>query len=145
MSSIFYFERPGTFFTLQDPGAILRYYDPARMSREEMVELARGTIGKLGVALEDVLAEQEPVVVRPEEIAGLPSIPRLQLEWAWPNRAERSQWIQVEVDAERGTVESILVDDTRLWGKPPLILDRRSDRRPFPPPQLKEGPNRVAH
>ncbi|MBN9692814.1 MAG: hypothetical protein J0M24_21425 [Verrucomicrobia bacterium] len=322
---VFYFERPGTFFTLQDPGAIPRYYGPVRMSRVEMVELARGTIRKLGVALEDVLAEQEPVVeqargigtnvvprfqvrwrdprggdaavleinaqdkrveslrfvgrrtlyrpppavtvqpgrlppesplqklneaggvnpayalrliplvleaigdwsgrlgwslalplttnhverfyvsdqggwphaevtltngwffrfrnsgltqassprsffesdrlpfrfrdyvgqwkltedqaierarqalarldfpagflhtaeaprvVRPEEIAGLPTIPRLQLEWAWPNREERSQWIQVEVDAERGTVESIMVDDTRLWGKPPLI------------------------
>ncbi len=322
---VVYFERPDTFFTLQDPGAIPRYYGPVRMSREEMVELARGTIRKLGVALEDVLAEQEPVVeqargigtnvvprfqvrwrdprggdaavlevnaqdrrveslrfvgrrtlyrpppavtvqpgrlppesplqklneaggvnpayalrlvplvleaigdwsgrlgwslalplttnhverfyvsdqggwphaevtltngwffrfrnsgltqassprsffesdrlpfrfrdyvgqwkltedqaierarqalarldfpagflhtaeaprvVRPEEIAGLPTIPRLQLEWAWPNREERSQWIQVEVDAERGTVESILVDDTRLWGKPPLI------------------------
>ena len=49
----------------------------------------------------------------------MPSIPRLQVEWIYPNPQEpRSVWIIVEVDCEKSTVEMLRFDVTKLWDKP---------------------------
>ena len=51
---------------------------------------------------------------------GVPTIPRLWLEWRYPG-AEKpvEQWVEVEVDCDKGTIETLHFDDVRLWDKPP--------------------------
>jgi hypothetical protein len=51
----------------------------------------------------------------------MPPIPRLEIEWNYPDLDHRQQWIKVEVDCDRGTVEAIHFDDASLWGQPPPI------------------------
>lgn len=113
---------PRSFFESDRLPFRFRDYTGAwRLTEAQAIERARQEIAKLGHPGGPLHTEGDPRVFRPDEIQGMPSIPRLQVEWNWPSIKERTQWIQVEVDCDRGTVETIYVDDGRWWGRGPPI------------------------
>lgn len=103
------------------PFRIKNYVGQWRISEEAAKIIARREIAKLGYPEKMVRMDIAPRVFRPVEIKGAPTIPRLHFEWNYPNLKNREQWIMVEVDCDRGAVESILFDDVSLWDKRPSI------------------------
>ena len=74
---------PHSYYSLQNPDEIPKYFGEVRMSRPEAIQLARDTIQKLGVPLEAVFAEQEPRVTEPIKI-GTNTVPHYRIEWLSP-------------------------------------------------------------
>jgi hypothetical protein len=121
-SGLTYAGSPRRFFDSDKlPFRIKNYVGQWKLTEQQAIELARNAVAKLGYPEDFVHTEAKPRVFRPCEIKGMPAIPRLQIEWNYPNIERRQQWIQVEVDCDKGAVEAIYFDDGSLWGKPPPI------------------------
>jgi hypothetical protein len=71
------------YSALQNPDEIPRYYGEVKMTKEEAVQFARDIVKKLGIPLEDVFAEQEPIVTLPEKI-GTNTIAHYEITWIGP-------------------------------------------------------------
>lgn len=72
-----------SYSTVQDPETIPLYFGEVRMSEDEAVQMARDTLKKLGIPLEDVFAEQEPRVGLPIKI-GTNTVPNYEIQWLDP-------------------------------------------------------------
>jgi hypothetical protein len=117
-SALTYVGSPRRFFESDPlPFRIKDYAGEWRLSEAEAVDLARREVAKLGYPQEFVHTNIKPRVFRPTDIRGCPPIPRLQIEWNYPDVEHKEQWIQVEVDCGRGTVEALLFDDSSFWKK----------------------------
>lgn len=135
MSDITYAASPRCFFDSDHlPFRLKNYSGQSRLTEEQAIELARQTIAKLGYKSDITHTDEKPRLWRPKEIKGMPIIPRLQLEWIYPNpQAPRSVWIKIEIDCDKGTVESLQFDVTELWKKAP-DLGVPMDNVPMNPP-----------
>ncbi len=89
-------------------------------------------MAKLGYGPEITHVDAEPTLIRPKTVAGMLAIPRLMVEWVYPNRQEaRSVWICVEVDCDKGKVEALQYDVTSLWkAGPDLGIPIDNPQRP---------------
>jgi hypothetical protein len=103
------------------PFRMTNYVGQWRLSEEQAIELARKEVAKLGHPAGFDHTEIKPRVTRPTEIKGWPTVPRLEIEWNYPDLERRSQWIRAEVDCDRGTVEMLQFDDISWWGQGPPI------------------------
>lgn len=79
-----YVELWPSYFTVQDPDDLRRYYGVYRMSKDEAVQMARETIKKLGIPLEAVFADQEPRIPLPERTYNTNTLPYYRIEWLNP-------------------------------------------------------------
>lgn len=121
------FQGPHSYFSLQDPDQIPRYYGTNTMSRNEAISLARKTLTLLGVKLETVFAEQEPHVTGPLNL-GTNVVPHFRIEWPDPRSGSHS--VEVEVDGQVRRVE-------RLWFSGfmgPRVTQLSTD---LPPPPIR--------
>jgi hypothetical protein len=104
------FQGPHSYFSLQDPDQIPKFYGTNRMSKDEAISLARQTLTKLGVKLETVFAEQEPHVTGPLKL-GTNVVPHFRIEWPDPRSSDDSMNINasvnIEVDGEVRRVEKL--------------------------------------
>lgn len=96
-----YVELWPSYFTVQDPDDLRRYYGVFRMSKDEVVQMARDTIKKLGIPLETVFAEQEPRVILPERLYNTNTLPYYRIEWPDPRSGSSAVEIGVNADAKR--------------------------------------------
>jgi hypothetical protein len=110
-----FFESDGLPFRVKD------FVGKWNLTEDQAIELARQTVSKMGYPLESLHMDTKPKVNRPREIKGMPTIPRLWLEWRYPADPAQpvAQWIEVEVDCDKGTIETLHFDDVRLWDKAP--------------------------
>lgn len=121
-SALTYAGSPRRFFESDPlPFRVQDFAGQWRLSEAEAINLARREIAKLGHATGFVHTDFKPRIFRPKEIEGWPTIPRIQVEWNYPDVEHRTQWIQVEVDCGRGTVEALMFDDASFWNRPPPI------------------------
>ncbi len=112
------FAGPHSYFQLQNPDSIPKFYGPLRMNEQEAIQLARDTITNLGYSLESVFAEQEPKVTPPERI-GTNVVPHFLIQWVDP----RSGFPQteVEINGNRKMVEAMRLPNRNLDRPPPKI------------------------
>lgn len=102
------FSRGNTYHGLQDPDEIPKFYGQVKMTEAEAVQLARNTLKKLGIPLEDAFADREPEVTLPPQI-GTNIVSRYQIEWMGPHGGGAAPGIvRMEVNAETKQVESLL-------------------------------------
>lgn len=115
--NITYAASPRRFFESDKlPFRIKNFVGQKRLTDEQAIALARQTVAKLGYGPDITHTDTEPKLIRPKTVAGMPTIPRLMVEWVYPNRQEaRSVWICVEVDCDKGRVEALQYDVTVLW------------------------------
>ena len=120
-SDITYAGSPRRFFESDKlPFRIKTFAGTKRLTDSQAIELARKTVAKLGYGPEITHTDMEPKLMRPKVVAGMPTIPRLMIEWVYPNpQVARSVWIVVEVDCDKGAVEALQYDVTALWKKGP--------------------------
>ncbi|HEX5221048.1 MAG TPA: hypothetical protein VFZ59_15900 [Verrucomicrobiae bacterium] len=119
MNGVTYFGSPRRFFDSDKlPFRVRSYAGERKLTDEQAIELARQTVSKLDYST-NVHINAEPRIWHPKNIKGLPTIPRVEIEWIYPNPQEpRSEWIRVEVDCEKGKVEMLQFDVVKLWDKP---------------------------
>jgi hypothetical protein len=98
-------ESKHSYFTLQDPDEVPKFFGQVRMSKDEAVQMARNALKKLGIPLEAVFAEQEPRVTGPI-IVRSNVVPRYRIQWLFPSGAG-SESVDIEVNAELKRVERI--------------------------------------
>lgn len=133
--NVTYAASPRRFFESDKlPFRIKNFVGQKRLTDEQAIALARQTVAKLGHGPDITHTDTEPKLIRPKTVAGMPTIPRLMVEWVYPNRQEaRSVWICVEVDCDKGRVEALQYDVTALWKAgpdlglpidPPALMDK---------------------
>ena len=125
------FQGPHSYFALQDPDQIPRFYGKNRMSKDEAVTLARKTLTTLGVELEFVFAEQEPRVTGPLNL-GTNLVPHFHIEWLDP-RGTLTPSVDVEVDGQVRRMERL-----RIRGQGPQVLPLATG---LPPPPANPRPS----
>ncbi len=121
VNDIDYCGSPRRFFESDNlPFRAKDYAGKWTLTEVQAIELARRTVAKLGHSASVRLMSGQPVIHRPTEIKGMSTVPRLWLEWVYPSPDKpREQWVEVEVDCNKGTVEMVHFDDVRLWDKIP--------------------------
>ncbi len=119
--NVTYAASPRRFFESDSlPFRIKTFAGTKRLTDAQAIELVRKAVAKLGPGPEITHVDAEPTLIRPTTVTGMPTIPRLIVEWVYPNRQEaRSVWIRAEVDCDKGTVETLQYDVTSLWKKGP--------------------------
>lgn len=93
------FSSPNAYFNLQDPDQIPKYFGQVNMNPAEAVEMARATLRKLNIPLEDVFADQEPEV-KPLVKIGTNTVPRYDVIWTNPYGTKSAEF-EVNADAKR--------------------------------------------
>jgi len=119
VNGITQFSTSRRFFDSEDiPFRLKDYVREWKLTEDQAVDLARLAVKKVGRP--GLHLDGKPNVFRPAEIKGVPPIPRLTIQWVYPGGDKpRSEWIEVEVDCNRGTVEALRLDDVSSWGAPP--------------------------
>ena len=112
------FSSPHSYFNLQDPDKIPNYYGQVKMSRDKAVQLARDTLKKINVPLEDVFADQEPEVTLPEKIE-TNTVPRYEITWLDPYGSKGADF---EINAQTKEVERMLLRSWNLQRPPPKTI-----------------------
>jgi len=115
------YETTNSYFTLQNPDEIPRFYGAVRLSRSEAIRVARDTIQRLGHSLESVFAELEPEVQGPTRSNADRGkmIPHYLVTWTSPEGASRSA--RIEIDGENGEVTRIYFSNRNLNRPPPKV------------------------
>ena len=123
-SAVSGFKTPQCFFGLVDawPMSVRDYVGTWRLSEAEAIKLAKQAVLKAGYPSHSLHLNETPEITKPEGPAGS-RIPRYYIEWRhFPVKDEEfTAWTRVEVNADRGTVESVYHDAMELWGKKPPI------------------------
>jgi len=99
------FSRGNSYYGLQDPYEIPKFYGQIHMTTNEVVQLARETLKKIGIPLEDVFADKEPEITLPPHPDTTNIVPRYELEWPTPS----GSGIKMEINAETKQVEFLYV------------------------------------
>ena len=102
-----------SYAALQDPDEIPRYYGKVKMTQTEAVQMARDTLVKLGIPLEDVFAEQEPHVTPPPHIDGANIVPHYEIKWITPRAGEATS-VDIHINAETKQIERIYISNKNL-------------------------------
>jgi hypothetical protein len=102
-----------SYAALQDPDEIPRYYGKVKMTQTEAVQMARDTLVKLGIPLEDVFAEQEPHVTPPPHIDGTNIVPHYEIKWITPRAGEATS-VDIHINAETKQIERIYISNKNL-------------------------------
>jgi len=113
------FESPRSYHSLQNPDEIPKFYGQVKMTTNEAVQLARNTIKKLSIPLEDVFADQEPKITPPVHIDSN-TVPRYMVEWFSP-RSGIVGAVRVEVNAENKHVERLSFHCENLFKPAPKV------------------------
>lgn len=110
-----------SYFTIQDPDDLTNCYGVFRMSKDEAVQMARETIKKMGIRLEEVFAEQEPRVTLPERPYNTNTLPYYRIKWMDPGTGSEAVDIGINADAKR--VERIYLQLNENLRRPPPKID----------------------
>lgn len=113
-------ESKHSYFTLQNPDEVPKFFGTVRMTKNEAIQMARDTIKKMGIPLEAVFAEQEPRVA-PLERVGTNTVPRYRIEWLDPRADTHAVDIEINADAKR--VERIYLRLNENLHRPPPKID----------------------
>jgi hypothetical protein len=102
-----------SYAKLQDPDEIPRFYGEVKMTKDEAVKMARDTLAKLGIPLEDVFAEQEPRVTPPPHVDGTNIVPHYEIKWITPRAGEATS-VDIHINAETKQIERIYISNKNL-------------------------------
>lgn len=111
------FSSPNAYYNLQDPDKIPNYFGRVNMKPDEAIELARTTLQKLGISLEDVFADQKPEITPPIKIE-TNTVPRYKISWIDPYGTKSAEF---EVNADAKRIERMHLHSSNLHHPPPTI------------------------
>lgn len=112
------FSWPKTYASMNGIQGISNFFGTPKISREQAIQFARGTLKKLGISLEDVFAQQKPRVTLPTW--GTNTIDRYLVEWFDPRGPGPSD-VRMEINGKTGRMESLLLNALNLKRPSPKI------------------------
>lgn len=127
-----------SYFYLQNPDLIPRFYGPVRITEAQALLLAHGAIKKLGYTDEMLSADRPPEITRPER-DGTNYIARYRLRWrdttrgGNPNNPPTSA--EFEVDATTGQILMVNILNPNTYRPDPKLN--------IHPPVVGAGPNEI--
>jgi hypothetical protein len=115
------YETTNSFFALQDPDEIPRFYGDVKLSRTDAIRIARETILRLGHSLESVFAELEPDIEGPTRSSTDKDkwVPNYQITWKYPDGGSANA--KIEVNGESGEVTRVYFLSRNLVRPPPSV------------------------
>lgn len=112
------YRTPQSYFNLQDPSEIPRFFGPLKIREPQAVEIARNSIKRLGFTLAETFADQSPVVDGPVRI-GTNIVPHYRFQWTDP--VTEMVATTIEVDGSNGVVQEMDLASPYLSRAPPRI------------------------
>lgn len=112
------FRTPHSYYNLQDPADIPKFYGPLRINETEALRLARESLKKLGYTLKETFADQKPKVSLPPRI-GTNDVPHYRFEWQDP--VFNSTAVDIEVDGGRRIIPNLWLGGIFLRRDPPRV------------------------
>lgn len=137
------YRSPRSYFSLQDPDRIPKFYGPVKLREAEALAKARDAIKRLGYAEDELHARQPPKVTRPEKI-GVGHVARYRFQWLDPNwnaspatAGVTPALLDIEVDASTGQIQMLSLASQNLRRPPPKV-NVSPPPVPAPQPHQKE-------
>lgn len=129
------FESSHSYFGLQDPDEIPRFFGTSRMNESEAVEMARNCIRKLGYN-PSWLKNEAPVVewARTAKQDRPNVIPHCRVKWQRIASDGLASSTEVEINTDTRRVEKYSLIDRAYWKKPPDIPQPPIVPKPPPSP-----------
>jgi hypothetical protein len=112
------FRTPRSYYNLQDPKEIARFYGTVKLNREEAIEFARESVRKLGYTNKETFTDQEPEVELPPEV-GANIVPHYRFKWKDPVFGRTA--VSVEVDAGQKQIQEMQLLSQFFWRSPPEV------------------------
>jgi hypothetical protein len=116
-----------SYFSLQDPGRIPKFYGPIKLQEAEALVIARDAVKRLGYAEDDLHTRQPPKVTPPEKIGG-GHVARYRFQWLDPNWSASPAiagitptLLDIEVDASSGQIQMLSLADQKLRRPSPKV------------------------
>src|SRR5882724_10011316 len=132
------FESSRSYFNLQDPNLIPKFYGPVKLSESQALQVARDAIKKLGYTDAMLSTDRPPQATLPERV-GINYIARYRFRWLDPARGHDPNnpppSIEFEVDATTGQIQMLEISNPNTY-RTDLKLDVH-------PPIFGEGPKSV--
>ncbi len=132
------FESPRSYFNLQNPDLIPKFYGPVKISESQALQVAHDAIKKLGYTDAMLSADRPPQTTLPERV-GTNYIARYRFRWTDPTRGFNPNnpppSIEFEVDATTGQIQMLNISNPNTWHRD-LNVDVH-------PPIIGEGPASV--
>lgn len=130
------FESPHSYLGLQDPDQAYKFFGEPKISKNEAIVLAREKIRKLGIPLEAVFAEQEPIVRGPFQIEttnGTKTVPHYDIVWTDPRdgAGNETRSVRIEINGANKRVERLDLANKNLERLSPFI--------PITPPPAQDN------
>lgn len=124
-------QSPNSYFALQNPDEVPKFYGRVRMSKAEAVEMARKALRNLDIPLEAVFADQEPRITGPIQDR-TNTIPRYRIQWVTPGGGG-TESVDIEINADAKRMERLLLHpNANLRRRPPGISVIPPAGRPRP-------------
>ena len=124
------FRTPRSYYNLQDPEEIPRFYGPLKMSQDEALRFARDAIVKLGYSLKETFADQPPEIDLPPK-KGTNIVPHYRFQWKDPVFGGTA--VSIEVDGGRKMVHELWLTSPFFCRSPPRVSVQAKLRNPRPP------------
>lgn len=122
-SSVSGFKSPNCFWDGEPrPLSISDFAGQWRFSEADSLTLAKQAVKKAGYPANSLHLDEAPKITKPFGASGN-RVPRYFIEWRhYPVKDEEfTAWTRVEVNADKGLIESVFHDAKILWGKNPPI------------------------
>lgn len=115
------FEAPRNYFTLQDIDRISEFFGTVKMSRKEVVALARRTLQQMSYAEKLPRTAKRPKKIEgPVKLRDGNTIPHYAVEWEWKT-GDSDHFVVFNIDGQEGKVTRFSVISTNVWRDPPKI------------------------
>ena len=129
-----HFESQRSYFGLQDPDLIPKFYGQVKLSKEQALQVAHAAIKKLGYTDAMLSADRSPEITPPPK-DGSHYIARYRLRWRDPTRgSDPSQpppSIEFEIDATTGQVCMLHISNPNTFAADPQLNVRPSITNQF--------------
>lgn len=112
------YRTPLSYYDLQDPNEIPRFFGPVNVNKAEAIAIARNLLVKVGYDLKDCFADQDPIVTMPPK-TGTNVVSYYQLRWMDPVESRPS--VQVGLSGIDGKVASFRLFSSVFWRQPPRV------------------------
>ena len=112
------FESAETFFYLQDPRQVPKFYGPVKITETQALQIAHDAIKKLGYTDAMLGADRQPEITRPKEDRGH-IIARYRIRWRDPTRGGNPKnpppSIEFEINATTGQIHVVNIDNPNTY------------------------------
>ncbi|HEV2693079.1 MAG TPA: PepSY domain-containing protein, partial [Verrucomicrobiae bacterium] len=118
------FESPRSFFNLQDPSLVPKFYTPVKLSEAQALQIAHDAIKKLGYTDAMLAADRPPEITSPKR-NGTNYIARYRVRWTDPTRGGNPQSprisIEFEIDATTGQIWYLYINNPNTYLSDPQL------------------------